>query len=45
MVTRGMDSTHMPQLAQYIDTVLRHEVTPALQEEIRMFAQQFRVPV
>jgi len=44
MVTRGMTPAHMAQLAQYIDMVLRQEVTPALQEEIRLFAQQFVLP-
>ncbi len=44
MVTRGMTPHDMPRLAEYIDTVLRQEVTPALQEEIRLFAQQFRLP-
>lgn len=44
MVTRGMTPAHMPQLAQYIDTVLRQEITPTLQEEIRLFAQQFTLP-
>ncbi len=45
MVTRGIQPEDMPQLAMFIDAVLRRTEAEGIREEIRAFARRFTVPL